>query len=246
MKRQVHLCILGVILISSDVLAVVHYVSPTGGNVSPYTSWSNAATSVAAAIAQSSSGDIVNVTNGTYVLSNRISIYGGVTVTSVNGPAVTTLDGNNATCVAYLNNSNAVLRGFTICNGYGVSLTGGGVTIEDGGTVEQCVIRNNRVWANTVPIGMGGGVYITGQGVVRNCLIISNNASCSASLGVTVRGGGVEITGSPNSPISVPCLDSCTLVGNYAKTSGGGVRAEQSATVRNCIVYGNQIGRAHV
>ena len=58
---------------------------------------------------------------------------------------------------------------------------GGGMFLDGGGLVENCVIA-----ANTATYG--GGVYVTGEGTVRNCLIAHNRLGG----GVYMNGGRVE------------------------------------------------------
>src|SRR5438094_3561846 len=87
----------------SAVFATDHYVSPVGGNVAPFTDWSTAATNIQAAIDAALPGDTVWVTNGIYnsegtvaagsVLTNRVALTKAITVQSVNGPAVTSIEG---------------------------------------------------------------------------------------------------------------------------------------------------------
>ena len=69
----------------------------------PYTVWSNAAVNIQDAVDVSSPGDLIRVTNGTYssagaaapghTLTNRVCLTNGITVSSVNGPAVTSIQG---------------------------------------------------------------------------------------------------------------------------------------------------------
>src|ERR1022692_3925865 len=68
----------GLLLASMPVLANTYYVSLTGGNVSPYTSWATAATNIQNAIDASNVGDTVWVTNGVYASGGRV-VYGAMT-----------------------------------------------------------------------------------------------------------------------------------------------------------------------
>ena len=109
----------------------VHYVNINGTNPTPpYTGWSTAATNIQDAVNVASNGDLILVTNGIYQTGGQFvsGIYGGdsttnrlaitmpVTVQSVNGSAVTLIDGGNVLRCAYLT-SGAVLTGFTLTNG---------------------------------------------------------------------------------------------------------------------------------
>src|SRR2546427_3895938 len=106
------------------------YVSPTGGNVAPFTDWPIAATNIQDAIDLASAGDVVWVTNGTYffggktngVGASRVALDKALTVQSVNGPLFTivegkwepgTTNGTSAVRCAWLTNG-ATLSGFTL------------------------------------------------------------------------------------------------------------------------------------
>jgi hypothetical protein len=81
-----------------------HYVDAAGTNpVSPYSDWTTAATNIQDAVDASVAGDQVFVTNGVYQFggrivygssSNRVAITQPITVASINGPAVTVIQGN--------------------------------------------------------------------------------------------------------------------------------------------------------
>ena len=66
--------------------ADTHYVDLNNTNsVSPYTSWSTAATNIQTAINAADTTDTVLVANGTYSLSNQISVAKAINIKSVNG-----------------------------------------------------------------------------------------------------------------------------------------------------------------
>jgi PKD repeat protein len=190
---------------------------------SGYTHWTNAALTIQDALAVSASGDVILVTNGVYAsggdavpgyaLTNRVCVTNAVTVRSVNGPAVTVIQGAATTRGVYLG-AGATLAGFTVTNGHTLAggdalaeQSGGGVWCEASAVVSNCVLVSNT--ANV----FGGGAY---QGLLYNCRI----SGCSAAQG----GGACETT-----------LSSCTVAGNNA-AKGGGVYA---GALVNCIVYEN-------
>jgi len=163
--------------------AATLYVSPTGGNVAPYTSWATAAHVIQDAVDQAVAGDTVLVTNGIYntgggitpgfSLFNRVVITNAITLQSVNGPESTTLlgeadpgtggHGNHAVRGVYLVDG-ASLVGFTVSNGYtrtsgDYDRSGGGFFLDQGGLVSNSVVVGNSASA------YGGGGVCNGGGV---------------------------------------------------------------------------------
>ena len=123
-------------------------------------------------------GDMVLVGDGTYQISEEISILEkGITVKSLNGPHATILD------AGYPARTNRVfvlesiaggekriyVEGFTIQNGYGAQgiLVGGGIYMKQNATVRNCIIQNNRA-------NLGGGVYMNFSSLLENCIIRNN------------------------------------------------------------------------
>ena len=112
---------------------------------------------------------------------------------------------------------------------------GGGVYWNAPGWMENCIITNNNSGAT------GGGLYLrrdyvtSSSGVyeklvLRNCLVASNRAAIA---------GGVYFSQITNDKPAR--LDSCTVAGNVASNSAGGVFFHQSAdaALTNTIVYHN-------
>jgi hypothetical protein len=123
------------LFLASQAGAAVHYVNVSNNNPAPpYTNWATAAQVIQEAIDIALPGDNILVTNGIYATggrvvyglpTNRIAITAGITVESVNGPAVTiiqgwkvrgTTNGNSAVRCVYMANG-ALLVGFTLTNG---------------------------------------------------------------------------------------------------------------------------------
>ena len=221
-------------LLASDVIAQpqVHYVNLNCTNpLSPYTDWSTAATNIQDAIDSAIPGDQILVTNGVYqtgsrviygAMTNRVAITKAVLVQSVNGPAVTTIQGGGSAysdsairCV-YLTNG-ASLSGFTISGGSTRAVSwptatpencGGGLWCEPvSATVSNCVLVGNSAYFD------GGGAY---GGAFDHCTLTNNNSS----------GGGGAAAGT---------LTNCTLIGNSASVGGG---AYQSV-LDNCTIQQN-------
>ena len=218
----------------------VHYVSPFGGSVWPYTNWVSAATNIQTAINTATPGDMILVTNGIYdsgkyvrvgnVSSCRILITNNVVVKSVNGAEGTFIVGEgyqggyeyNTRCVRM---TKGTLFGFTLSNGWTRhadgnawnDLSGGGVNANESfsAVISNCIIRSCNATQN------GAGCY---KGNYYNCLIIENRAR-------TYGGGG-----------SGGAYYNCTIAGNESVISYDGVSGWPStANLYNCIVYSNGI-----
>lgn len=215
-------------------LAVDRYVSLAGGHAPPFANWADAATNIQSAIDAASVGDIIWVTNGTYAswgkaiagdLTNRVALDKALTVQSVNGAAVTivegawhpaTTNGSSAVRCAWLTNG-AVLSGFTLQRGATRS-AGDVVTLQNGGgvwcvstnaTLKDCLITNSSAYNG------GGGAY---SGTLKYCTISGNTAG--------LWGGGVYLAR----------LEHCEVTQNAALSRGGGA---YQATLHNCKVNCN-------
>ncbi len=205
---------------STAQLSPVHYVTPSGSNIWPYLRWQTAATEIQNAVDAASDGDMVVVSNSTYVLSRQIAITNkAILVRTINGPKSVTIDGNNGTRCLYLAFSNAVVDGFTITRGNG---TGGGVFIDGLGVIRNCVLTDNSA------LNCGGGICCDRGGIVQNCLVVSNSAGDC--------GGGIML-------LTNGIVENCTVSANDADNCGGGVHCigsgESGICVYNSILYAN-------
>lgn len=195
--------------------AATFYVDANGTNPElPYANWSTAATNIQNALSLTASNDLVLVTNGIYQYGStlfndptnqvtqhvpcRILVPSGVTVSSVNGPSVTIILGNQICCACLAGNS--VLSGFTLTNG--TSALGGGAFCPTTNTlISNCIICSNRAEA-------GGGVYL---GTLNHCILSNNIATIVGTTTGPLSGGGA--CGS--------ILNNCILIGNTAAWGGG-------------------------
>ena len=229
----------------------VHYVSAESTNpVSPYTTWTTAATNIQDAVdavaPTEPPGTSVLVTNGTYatggravgtnVLVNRVAVDKPLTVRSVNGPQFTviqgrqvpgTTNGDGAIRCAYLGNG-ASLCGFTLTNGAtGTNWDYFYPLDQNGGGV--CCESTSAVVSNCVLTSnsaySGGGAY---GGTLNNCTLTGNSTTIGP-------GGGAVGDAFSFSEVRFCTLNNCTLTGNSAAMGGGAF----GCTLNNCTVTGN-------
>lgn len=199
----------------------ISYVRLDSSNpVAPYTSWATAATNIQDAVDAASVGGTVLVTNGVYAtggrpangsaLTNRLTVDKPLTVQSVNGPAVTLIQGyqvptniwgDSAVRCAYLSNE-VTLAGFTLTNG-ATRMTGetiGGGAYCDG---DRSAILTNCILSGNSAANSAGGAYF---GTLNNCTLSGNFATNTYG-----GGGGAEFS----------TLNNCTLSNNSAWYGGG-------------------------
>ena len=220
--------------------APIHHVALTSTNPqSPYLTWATAATNIQDAIDAAYVGGLVTVSNGVYdsgyrynptIGGTRVELGRPLLVKSVNGPAVTVIDGGNSSRCVMLTNG-ATLSGFTLTRGNEEGGYGAGAYCWSADSVvTNCVIATNTasrgggifggktihsVLSKNNAYQEGGGAY---GSTLLNCLIISNTAS---------YGAGVA-----------QCdINHSTIVGNTAWQRGGGTYFGQ---LDNSIIYYNQ------
>ena len=220
---------MSITLAAIPVWAAILYVWTNSPHPSPpYDDWSNAAHTIQEAVDLACVGDTVLVTDGVYsiggrvtpgsALTNRLVVTNAITVSSVNGPEVTIIQGagplgDAAVRCAYLANG-ALLVGFTLTNGH--TRTSGAADLEEAGggvyavgaRLSNCVISGNAAVR-------GGG---NRGGTLDNCMIRGNSAS---------QDGGGSYGGT---------LNNCTLSENSAFHYGGGC---YYGTLSNCLLSSN-------
>ena len=242
---------LSILFVSQNLLAATNYVSKTGGNVSPYTSWANAANDIQAAVDVASPGNTVLVNDGTYDTGervtpgyssyNRVVITKNITVKSVNGPESTIILGkgplgSNAVRGVYM--STGILSGFTVSNGhtwtsddYYYDISGGGINMQDGnGVVTNCTISGNSAGDR------GGGAY---KGTINNCTISGNSSfegggTCESFVNNCIICKNSAVDGGGGTFFCI--VNNSTISENSTADSGGGVCG---CTVNNSTIYGN-------
>ena len=234
----------------------VHYVAAGNATpVAPYESWATAAANIQDAVeAASAAGALVLVTNGIYdaggkvaqgSLSNRVAVTKPLVIRSVNGPALTTIqgyqepgatNGDSAVRCVYLT-GGATLSGFTLTNGAtrntGDELqeqSGGGVRCEPGAVVSNCVLIANA--ANSAGGGASGG-NLSACTIARNCAANNGGGAFESVLNNCVVAG--NIAANAGGAVIASAASGCILTNNLASSGGGA----QDSRLNNCALFGN-------
>ena len=178
--------------------------------------WATAKKTIQAALNIVTNGSYVFVTNGTYNLISQVEIMNTVMVQSVNGPAVTIIDGGDSVRCVWM--TNGVLSGFTLTNGSVIGSHGGGAMLHTGCIMTNCVLSGNTASGN------GGGAYLYYGGTLNNCSINGNTGGN--------YGGGICTYQSGT-------VNNCVVNDNAAANEGGGVAFLFDGTANNCLINGN-------
>ena len=210
--------------IPASMFAATLHVDPAcPAPAAPFDAWTNAATQIADALAAADAGDVVLVTNGTYVVSTQLTVAVSLTLASVNGPESTRIHAVSNRCLVVA--VPAVIDGFTFTNGYvnAAPVCGAGVYAPaTGAVVRNCRFDRNYAGSN----GQGGGLWLGPSGIVENGVFCLNRAEAV--------GGGLFASNGL-------ALSGCVFSGNWVTaSSGGGVYATGDADVTNCLFVGNQ------
>ncbi|MDR3456454.1 MAG: choice-of-anchor Q domain-containing protein [Verrucomicrobiae bacterium] len=204
---------------------VILYVTATNpAAAAPYDTWAKAATNIQNALDMAIPGSLVLVSNGVYQtgsrnnfdgVASRVAVTNAVTLQSVNGAAVTTIDGGQTMRCIYLTNG-ATLIGFTLSNG--IASKGAGVRCETNATVWNCQIVNNA----------GYGAY---SGIFSNCTFV-RNSTVGSYLGTLT---GCAITNNGGDGAQNGTLTSCVVSSN--QNTGA-----KYCALNNCLVASNGFG----
>jgi hypothetical protein len=211
----------------------------------PYDTWANAAADIQSAVNYAQVDETIWVSNGTYLcrsnstaddLTAMVVVTKAITLKSVNGPAVTIVDGNfpKFTNRCFYLKSGVVLDGFMITNGHAGDIArGGGVYIASSGRITNCWITGNSTTnGQLIKSSSGGAVWCDGIGEVLNCRIYGNSSASCPDSGC---GGGVFFTSGGG------VIRDCIISNNYASSiSTNPERAAPSYAVV-CINYSDML-----
>ncbi len=168
-------------------------------------------------------GRTVVLTSGELIIGKNMNIVGP-------GPGQLAISGNGNSRGFSINSGvTSLLAGLTVTGGK--TMTGsfpsgaGGGILNNGGflTISNCTVSGNTAVA-------GGGIYASDNGMTATLTVqnstVSNNAASS--------GGGIAVS-------CIARLDNCTVNGNSAEGTGGGIHNNYSGflTLNHCTVSGN-------
>jgi len=203
-------------------------------------------------------GDTAIVEPGTYY--ENINFKGKNIILTSTDPndwevvEATVIDAGGSGSVVTFNgteNSNCVLRGFTITNG---RKHNGGAGIAGNGTragISRCIISNNYASGGWTPVLIAGGM-LECRGVISDCIITGNVADkgdgnaaaagalhgCGSVTNCTITGNSVIGTsGIGGIYWSYGPITDCVISGNTGRTYGGIALVDES--IINCLITGN-------
>lgn len=176
----------------------------------------------AAARANTNADSTVLISNGTYYVTNHVSISNGCVCRGFSGnPADVMIDGSGMARGFLL--TNATLAAVTVTNGapsaasfYGY---GGGVYCVGDAWVSNCIISGNRG-------RFGGGVYLGPNSGVADCRVVGNTAPGAARAGGVYMGFGGQLLRS-------------LVHANYCEGEGGGLYLGGTTFISDCTVSEN-------
>ena len=204
-----------------------HYVSLSGSHERPYSTWETAATNIQAAVDAASAGNTVLISNGTYYLSSAIAVDEEITIESVNGPAGTVVDGQNAHRCFYLGSVACEIRGLTISHGF-TSESGGGVYCDDATPIVSTCILSGHSARHGGAMNYGTAVACTFSG---NSADFGGAMNYGTAMGCQFSGNSANYGGA----MDYGTAQNCLFVGN----SGGAGGTMRYGVARNCTVVAN-------
>lgn len=117
------------------------------------------------------------------------------------------------------------LRNCRILNNISVKGTGGGISMDAGATIENCIFAGNSSQST------GGAINMNKGGVVKNCIFINNFTRGNS-------GGGIAASTSADGLV-YPTIENCLFAHNEAYNNGGAIWS-QGAYINNCTMVNNK------
>jgi hypothetical protein len=200
-------------------------------------------TTLGAAVAVASAGDVIGIGPGTY--PEHLTITVGLSLVSTDGPETTVLDGTNAGRIIWFNGAlGSSVSALTFTGGFADA--GGAVLVSAGGSL----LITNSVFGHNFSSHDGGAVFCSDPGTglqVEDCEFHHNSAAwnCGAA-GATMQSlasfahclfrensAGALSAGVANFADSPLRVEYCLFVHNSAQVAGAILIQDSSAVVRN-------------
>ncbi len=209
-----------------------YYVATTGNDTNSGLTPADAKQTIEAAVLVASNGEAVSIADGTYQLTNLLTIAKSVTIfgSAASNVIITT-------SAVYTNQLVSMTADASI---HRVTIRGGTANLADGFAGGGNVEMNSAgaaIYDSIIEFGKadqyGGGVFINdGGGSLYRCIIRNNEHTDSGG------GGGVFASGSGN-------IFNCLVYNNIAQGAGGGIFVNNTPTaanmfIRNCTIVSNR------
>nr|WP_321496971.1 right-handed parallel beta-helix repeat-containing protein [uncultured Methanolobus sp.] len=193
-------------------------------------------TTITAALANASDGDIITVTDGTYTENVDVSIN-NISIRSQNGRVYTTIQASSSSDYVFdIDADNVTVSGFNITGATDVAYTG----IHFNSGASNCTISNNTVTGNYRGIFLSHSDYIT----LSNNIVLSNyEEGIYFTYADHCLLSNNDIYSNGDDGIFLDYSDYCTLTGNNAShNSDDGIDLEDSNnnTVTNNVFDFNE------
>ncbi|MEI7901809.1 MAG: hypothetical protein WCK89_16265 [bacterium] len=248
------------LMVAMPAQAATVYVNGAAGGNNDGTSWTDAYTTLADALANvSDSGDQIWVAQGTYTESSQLAInnsnltiYGGFTsgMTDLSQRDITNfvvkVDGNLAYRCFNITGANVTLDGLTIQRGNFGGYGGGIYNTGSGLVVQSCVISNCTTTGEGAggDYHAGGGIYSTQPMQVLNSTVVNNKASTS---GNGYGGGGIYFNSTGTLLVSNTVFQSNMAqdqsAGDKSYGTGGAIHMYAAGQLKafNCVFDSNGV-----
>jgi hypothetical protein len=189
------------------------------------------------AIDHANNGDTIRIAPGTYAETLAITSRRNLTIVGESA-ATTIIQGDHVFVQVFIRSSIGItLRNLTVRDGGpfgsgGGQVEGGGIAIVGPIPGSSSVILENLILTGNTGANGGAIGLENGDLKVVNCLIAGNTA---------INAAGAMIVRNE----STATLETTTVVNNHANFLAGGVANEGHLTVRNSIVWGNDLEQIH-
>ena len=223
---------------AAAVFGQTYHVRTDGDDSADGLSWATAKQTIEAAVAAAGGAGTIILSNGVHnVTSFWVEVTQPLTITSLNGPAVTSL---KAACAAFnptqrrvmrVNHAGALISGLGMVSAYTHdsayaqpdAVNACALRI-DAGTVTNCWILGSKGLDNS------GGVDMRG-GLLTHCVVANNTAHRTSNNPSEGKAGGIRL--------QAGTVQSCVITNNSACDLGAGLRIT-GGIVRDSLIAANR------